>query len=64
MDTWATDAVHWNEHSAKRRGGRPLDVQTDCTHFCMHSDATWEWLQALERVVCRFLEDRRTAAKL
>ena len=52
MDTWATDAALWDQHSAKRRGGRPLDVQIDCTHFCLHSDATWEWLQALERLIC------------
>lgn len=47
MDTWSTDVRHYDQHS-ESKGLR------DCTHFCIHSDAVWDWLVQFESVLCRY----------
>ena len=47
MDTWGTDARHYDQHSETRN-------LRDCTHFCIHSDAVWDWLVQFESVLCRY----------
>jgi hypothetical protein len=44
---------------AQRRNNITAALKFDCTHMCLHSDATFAWLEALERTVCRFLRPSR-----
>jgi len=43
LDTWQTDVALHSQHSRK---------SADCSHFCLHSDATAHWLKGLGGILC------------
>ena len=44
LDTFESDRELYEQHSKR---------SADCSHFCLYSDATYHWLHALERLLCR-----------
>ena len=40
LSTWAFDVKHPLQHPDRR-------LHADCTHYCLHSDVTWNWVRQL-----------------